>query len=65
MKWLRRFAECCEDSDAGGHDLPKAAVKQLVQIGALRHSGPGRQETTAFGDWLLDTTPVQGGFTNE
>ncbi|HHM0555282.1 TPA: hypothetical protein ACRDQR_000602 [Pseudomonas aeruginosa] len=65
MKWLRRFAECCEDSDAGGHDLPKAAVKQLVQIGALRHSGSGRQETTAFGDWLLDTTPVQGGFTNE
>lgn len=65
MKWLRRFAECCEDSDAGGHDLPKAAVKQLVQIGALRHSGPDRQETTAFGDWLLDTTPVQGGFTNE
>lgn len=61
MKWLRRFAECCEDSDAGGHDLPKAAVKQLVQIGALRHSGPGRQETTAFGDWLLDTTPVREG----
>lgn len=27
MKWLRRFAEICEDSDAGGHDLPKTAVK--------------------------------------
>ena len=61
MKWLRRFAECCEDSGAGGHDLPKGAVKQLVRAGALRHCGGGITETTAFGDWLLDAAPAQGG----
>uniref|UniRef100_UPI00106993E2 hypothetical protein n=3 Tax=Pseudomonas TaxID=286 RepID=UPI00106993E2 len=63
MKWLRRFAEVCEDSDAGGHDLPKAAVKRLEQLGALRSSGFGRHETTAFGAWLLTVAPAatQGG----
>ncbi|MEK2673432.1 hypothetical protein AAAC15_34790 [Pseudomonas aeruginosa] len=63
MKWLRRFADVCEDSDAGGHDLPKAAVKRLEQLGALRSSGFGRHETTAFGAWLLTVAPAatQGG----
>ncbi|HCF4768514.1 TPA: hypothetical protein NIF42_006691 [Pseudomonas aeruginosa] len=61
MKWLRRFAEICEDSDAGGHDLPKTAVKRLEKIGALRSCGFGRHETTEFGDWLLAADPAQAG----
>ncbi|WP_311061462.1 hypothetical protein [Pseudomonas aeruginosa] len=60
MKWLRRFAEICEDSDAGGHDLPKAVVKRLEQFGALRSCGFGQHETTAFGDWLLAEREARG-----
>lgn len=59
MRHLRRFAEICEDSDAGGHDLPKDAVKRLEKVGALRNCGFGRHETTAFGDALLTMPAVQ------
>lgn len=53
MRQLRRFHEICEDSDAGGHDLPKEAVKRLERAGALRSCGFGRHEITLFGDYLL------------
>lgn len=53
MRRLRRFHEICEDSDAGGHDLPKEAVKRLERAGALRSCGFGRHEVTLFGDYLL------------
>ncbi len=60
---LRRFAECCEDSDAGGHDVRKEMVKSLCELGALRSIGFGRHETTKYGDWLLerDTALAQRG----
>ncbi|MBW3512043.1 hypothetical protein [Janthinobacterium sp. NKUCC06_STL] len=50
---LRRFRECCEDPDSGGHDVPKDEIRQLVEIGLLRSIGFGRHITTAFADWLL------------
>lgn len=53
MHWLRRFQECCEDFDADGHDLPKSAVRDLEQAGALRNLGFGRREITKFGEYLL------------
>jgi len=53
MRRLRRFHEICEDSDAGGHDLPKEAVQRLERAGALRSCGFGRHEITLFGDYLL------------
>lgn len=51
---FHRFCDCCEDSDAGGHDVDKAMMSQLVRIGLVRPAGPGRHETTKFGDWLRD-----------
>lgn len=51
---LRRFRECCEDPDSGGHDVPKDEIRQLVEIGLLRSIGFGRHNTTAFADWLRD-----------
>lgn len=53
MKHLRRFAECAEDCDADGHDVPKEAMKRLERAGAVRSLGFGRHETTAFGDAML------------
>lgn len=53
IRRLRRFQEICEDSDAGGHDLPKEAVRRLERAGALRSCGFGRHETTLFGDAIL------------
>lgn len=53
MYWLRRFQEFCEDPDAGGHDLPKSAVRDLQLVGALRNVGFGRSEITKFGEYLL------------
>ena len=57
MKHLRRFAECAEDMDAGGHDVPKEAMKRLERAGAVRSLGFGRHETTAFGDAMLAAAP--------
>lgn len=57
MKALRRFIECAEDCDAGGHDVPKEAMKRLERLGAVRSLGFGRHETTAFGDAMLAAAP--------
>lgn len=57
MKALSRFAECAEDMDAGGHDVPKEAMKRLERAGAVRSLGFGRHETTAFGDAMLAAAP--------
>lgn len=54
MKALKRFCECCEDSDADGHDVPKDAMRRLTEIGVVRSVGFGRHETTAFGDFITD-----------
>ena len=57
MKHLRRFAECAEDWDTDGHDVPKEAMKRLERLGAVRSLGFGRHETTAFGDAMLAAAP--------
>jgi len=51
---FHRFCDCCEDFDADGHDVSKAMMSQMVRIGLVRPAGPGRHETTEFGDWLRD-----------
>lgn len=51
---LLRFVECCEDSGAGGHDVPKDAIKRLVALGLLRHVGFGRHQITVIGETFLD-----------
>lgn len=53
IKALDRFVECCEDPDAGGHDLRSEQVQRLVSIGILRKSGRNYHETTDFGDFVL------------
>jgi hypothetical protein len=53
MAALKRFYECCCDFEAGGHDVPKDAMKRLTELGAVRSIGFGRHQTTAFGDYLL------------
>lgn len=56
LRDLQRFAECCNDMDAGGHDVPKDRMKRLEKVGAVRSCGFGRHETTAFGDAVLAAT---------
>lgn len=50
---LQRFHECATDFDSGGHDVPKAQVARLVEIGVLRSIGFGRHMVTSFGDYVL------------
>lgn len=57
LKALGRFRECCEDSAAGGHDVPKEMMQRLAAVGVVRTLGFGRHETTEFGDWLLAQPP--------
>lgn len=58
---LRRFAECCEDMDADGHDVPQEMMRRLTEIGAVRRvAGPGRiHETTVFGEAILAASPAK------
>jgi len=49
---LNRFIECCEDSDADGHDVGKDQMKRLCELGVVRSCGFGRHELTAFG-WYV------------
>lgn len=51
---LCRFRECCDDFDSGGHDVDKAMMRRLEQIGVVRSIGFGRHEMTDFGNWLHD-----------
>ena len=46
---LQRFFECCEDSDADGHDVPKDSMRRLCEIGCVRSIGFGRHVATSFG----------------
>ncbi|EMN0593168.1 hypothetical protein REW02_001780 [Klebsiella aerogenes] len=52
---LHRFAECCDDPEAGGHDLEKEQVRRLESIGALQRSGR-ISYITGFGDFLISIT---------
>lgn len=61
MANLRRFDECCQDSDADGHTVAKPKMKRLELAGVVRSCGFGRHETTAFGDWLLADALQQAG----
>lgn len=65
MANLRRFDECCQDSDADGHAVAKPKMKRLELAGVVRSCGFGRHETTAFGDWLLADAPEAPALTDE
>jgi hypothetical protein len=52
---LRRFCECCDDPESGGHDLEKEQVARLEKIGALQRSGR-ISYITDFGDYLVSIT---------
>lgn len=54
MAALLRFVECCEDPDAGGHDVEKSTITRLSQYGALRQVRPGYHEVTEFGEFILN-----------
>lgn len=54
MAALMRFVECCEDPDAGGHDVEKNIITRLSQYGALRQVRPGYHEVTEFGEFILN-----------
>lgn len=54
MSALQRFVECCEDPDAGGHDVEKNIITRLSQYGALRQVRPGYHEVTEFGEFILN-----------
>lgn len=56
---LFRFNECCEDSGADGHDVPKSRMKRLEELGVVRTRGFGRHELTAFGSFVIETTFLQ------
>ncbi len=56
---LFRFNECAEDSDSGGHDVPKDRMKRLERLGVIRNCGFGRHEITAFGNYVIETVFYQ------
>lgn len=47
---FHRFCDCCEDSEAGGHDVPQPMMQRLAATGLVRHFGRGYYKTTRFGD---------------
>ncbi|MDO8414862.1 MAG: hypothetical protein Q7S87_01475 [Agitococcus sp.] len=51
---LTRFNDTCGDMDAGGHDVPKDAMKRLYELGVTRSVGFGRSQMTAFGNYVLN-----------
>lgn len=51
---LKRFAECCEDPDSGGHDVAKNRMARLREIGVVESKGFGRYQVTTFGGFVLD-----------
>lgn len=53
LKSLKRFFECCDDPDSGGHDVSKEAMTRLREIGVVESKGFGRHQITAFGDYVL------------
>lgn len=50
---LRRFNECCEDSETDGHDVDKDDMHSLAELGAVRPAPGGRHYMTDFGHYLL------------
>ncbi|MDP9645859.1 Lar family restriction alleviation protein [Paraburkholderia caledonica] len=53
LNQLRRFNECCEDSEAAGHDVDKEDMHSLAELGAVRPAPGGRHYLTDFGHYLL------------
>lgn len=51
MAALERADECFEDGE--GHDLPKARMDRLIEIGVMRHNGGGFYSITSFGRFVL------------
>jgi hypothetical protein len=56
LNQLRRFNECCEDSEADGHDVDKEDMHSLAEMGAVRPAPGGRHYMTDFGHYLLAAT---------
>ncbi|AUQ43833.1 hypothetical protein [Yersinia ruckeri] len=50
---LKRFTECCDDPDSGGHDLEPEQVQRLIVIGVLRKIKRNYHEMTDFGDYVI------------
>jgi hypothetical protein len=53
LNQLRRFNECCGDSEADGHDLDREDMHSLAELGAVRPAPGGRHYMTDFGHYLL------------
>lgn len=51
MAALQRVDECFDDGE--GHDLPKARVDRLIELGVMRHNGRGYYSITSFGSFVL------------
>lgn len=51
---LKRFDECCQDPDCGGHDVPPDRMARLLEIGVVEWKGFGRHQMTTFGRYLID-----------
>lgn len=51
MAALQRADECFEDGE--GHDLQKARVDRLIELGVFRHNGGGYYSITSFGSFVL------------
>lgn len=51
MAALQRADECFDDGE--GHDLPKARVDRLIELGVMRHNGGGYYSITSFGSFVL------------
>lgn len=51
MAALRRFYECCEDSQP--YDVPKDRMKRLAELGAVQWCGGARYSLTSFGSMAL------------
>lgn len=56
---LHRFMVCREDSDSGGHDVPKDRMRRLTELGVVRSCGFGKHEATAFGCYVHEGVWLQ------
>jgi hypothetical protein len=61
LSQLRRFNECCEDSEADGHDVDKEDMCSLAELGAVRPAPGGRHYMTDFGHYLIAAPAASTG----
>ena len=56
---LKRFEETTSDENT--YDLDKEMLRELCDIGVIRHSSRGIYWLTKFGDALLEKSPAPEG----